>query len=91
MTTTGSDTTPDVEARYREMLRARTPSDRVVMALGMLDLARATVLASCPPGADEGERRAHLFTRLYAADFDAETAARIADRLRHHRRSAPRR
>jgi hypothetical protein len=77
-----SDTTPEVEGRYRAMLRARTPSERVVMACGMFDLARATVLASCSPNMDQGERRVHLFMRFYGADFDVDTASRIAERLR---------
>lgn len=76
------DTSPDVASRYRAMLLARSPSDRVVMACGMFDTARALVLASLPAPATQADRRIHLFVRTYGAEFDRETAARVVDRLR---------
>ena len=75
------DTAPDIEARYRRMMRAKSPSDRVVMACGMLDVARAAVLASLQGDHDERARRVHLFTRIYGRDFDPEAARRIVARL----------
>jgi hypothetical protein len=75
------DTHPDVEARYRGMMRTKSPSERVVMACGMLDVARAAVLASLPAECDERAWRVHLFVRMYGRDFDAETSGRIVARL----------
>ncbi len=75
------DTPSDVDAWYRRMLGAKSPSERVVMACGMLDVARAIVLASLPAECDERTRRVHLFTRMYGRDFDPETARRIVTRL----------
>ena len=79
------DTTPEVEARYREMLLARSPSDHVVMACGMLDAARAIMLASLPADCDDVSRRVYLFTRTYGRDFDRTTARKIVARLRQSR------
>ena len=76
------DTAPEAAARYREMLLARSPSDRIVMACGLFDTARATVLASLGNESDVVTRRVHLFTRTYGRDFDAATVRRIIDRLR---------
>lgn len=75
------DTAPDVDARYRRMMGEKTPSERVVMACRLLDIARATILATAPHGSDERARRVHLFTRLYGRDFDADTIRRIVARL----------
>lgn len=75
------DTAPDVDARYRRMMFEKTPSQRVVMACGLLDIARATILAAAPCGSDERARRVHLFRRLYGRDFDEDTIRRIVARL----------
>lgn len=75
------DTAPEADARYRRMMFEKTPSQRVMMACGLLDIARATILATAPRGSDERARRVHLFTRLYGRDFDAETFRRIVARL----------
>ena len=75
------DTPPEVAERYRAMLLACSPSERIVMACGLFDTARAAVLASLPEGADEATRRAHLFVRTYGRDFDPALAARIVATL----------
>ena len=76
------DTAPEVAERYRAMLLACSPSERIVMACGLFDTARAAVLASLPDGADEATRRAHLFVRTYGRDFDPELSARILATLK---------
>jgi DNA-binding response OmpR family regulator len=76
------DTTPEIDARYRAMLRSRSASDRVVMACEMFTVARFMVLASLAPDADEATRRVHLFTRIYGRDFDPDSTGRIVARLR---------
>ena len=75
------DSAPDIDARYREMMHARSASERVVMACAMFDVARAAILSSLPDGSDDGTRRVQLFRRLYGRDFDGETAARIAEHI----------
>ncbi|HKG92934.1 MAG TPA: hypothetical protein VKA84_13610 [Gemmatimonadaceae bacterium] len=66
-----NDTAPDVEARYRAMLMARSPEERFLMGIRMFDAARAMVLASLPPGLTPDERRRRLFARVYP-DLPAE-------------------
>jgi hypothetical protein len=60
-----SDTSAEVAARYRAMLLARSPEERVMMGARMFDAARALVLASLPPDLAPDERRRRLFARLY--------------------------
>lgn len=75
------DTDPDVDARYRRMLLDRTASERVVMALGMFDTARAVMVSSFPEGLDERSRRVELFVRTYGRDLDHDTVDRVIARL----------
>lgn len=63
-----TDTSPEMAERYRSMLLARSPSERVIMAAEMFDAARAIVLASFPPNLSPDERRRRLFARLYGDD-----------------------
>lgn len=42
------DTPPAVDAMYRELLMSGTPADRVRMAAGMFDAARAIIRAGIP-------------------------------------------
>lgn len=87
MTRDPLDTSPGVAVLYREMLMARSASDRILMGLGLFDLARAVVLASLAAAGDEPARRVHLFINTYGRDFDADTVDRIVGRLAS---SAPR-
>ncbi len=66
-----NDTSPEMMARYRAMLLARSPSERITMAAQMFEDARAMVLASFPPNLSPDERRRRLFARLYGDDVPA--------------------
>jgi hypothetical protein len=74
-----TDTSPEMADRYRSMLLARSPSERVIMAAQMFDAARAIVLASFPPNLSPDERRRRIFARLYGDDVPA---TRIPEPLR---------
>jgi hypothetical protein len=63
------DTSPEFETRYREMLMARSPAERMTMAARMFDTARAMVVASFPPDLSPEERRRRLFGRLYGHEI----------------------
>jgi hypothetical protein len=63
------DTSPEFEQRYRDMLMARTPEERITMGARMFDTARAMVLASFPSDLSFEERRRRLFERLYGDDI----------------------
>ena len=59
------DTTPDLEAMVRVRYQAMRPGERVVIASGMFETARAIALASFPPGLPHAEVRRRLCERFY--------------------------
>ena len=62
-----TDTSPDVQARFDELMRQRSGSDRVRMMSEMFDFAKALVLSNLRtthPGATDVELRVLLFDRL---------------------------
>ena len=74
------DTPPEVEARYRAMLLARSGEERMKMGDSMYATARALVVASIlerDPSATPGALRRALFLRFYGHEFDAATRERI--------------
>ncbi len=83
------DTPPAVDAMYRELLLSRTPADRVRMAAGMYDAAKAIIRAGIPDDCWETEvdLRIEVFRRFYRQDFSAEEMARIIEGLRKHPRN----
>jgi hypothetical protein len=67
-----------------ELLRARTPEERMLMGASMFDTARAMAVAGirdAHPEYGEGELRRALFLRLYGQDFEPAVRDRIADRI----------
>jgi hypothetical protein len=79
------DTTPEADARVRELFARRSGSDRVRMACDMFDLARALMVSRVwaeHPDITEGELRVMIFERTYGGDFGPDERARIAARLR---------
>ena len=80
-----NDTPPEVEARLRAMLAARSGSDRVRMACEMFMLARTLIVADIrrtDPALDGADLRTRILERTYGEDLDETTIARIAARLR---------
>ncbi len=80
-----TDTPPEVEARVRALLAARSGSDRVRMACEMFTMARALIGADIgrrDPALSPVEQRVKLFERLYADDLDEATRTRVVARLR---------
>ncbi len=75
-----TDTPPEVVQRYRAMLLARSPEDRLKMGCSMSAtaraLVRASVLAQDPQASPAALRRA-LFLRFYGHEFDAAERERI--------------
>jgi hypothetical protein len=60
-----NDTTPEVEAMVREMMRARSGEERFVMGALMFDAAREFVIASLPKNLPPLEFKRRLFERIY--------------------------
>ena len=79
-----NDTSPEMAARYRAMLLARSPEERVRMADSMFSSARRLVVASiraADPSASPAAIRRGLFLRFYGHEFDEPTRRRILVRL----------
>lgn len=76
-----NDTSPEIEARYREMLMARSGGERMRMASDMYATAVRLVYASITE-TDPVERRVAFFLRMYGADFDDIQRAKIVAWLR---------
>jgi hypothetical protein len=77
-----TDTDPQTEAIYRELLMARGPGERFLMGLSMCEAARATVLASLPDGQSPIDRKVAMLRRYYESDFSDAELARIEQALR---------
>ena len=77
-----TDTDPQTEAVYHRMLMARSPEERFLMGVRMCEMARATVLASLPPGLAPIERKISLLHRYYTSDFAEEELAKIEAAIR---------
>lgn len=89
-----TDTPPEVQRRYRELLLRRSGEDRLRMGCSMhataQALVRASVLARDPEASPMLLRRA-LFLRFYGQDFDPATLGRILDWLGKGTPDKPRR
>lgn len=75
-----TDTPPEVMARYRAMLLARSPEDRLKMGCSMDATARALVRASVlaqDPHVSPPALRCALFLRFYGGEFEAPERERI--------------
>jgi len=76
------DTSPDVEARYRRMILARSPADRLRMACRMFTTAKTLAKAGLEAEhglLERGALRRQIFLRFYGADFPPAARDRIAD------------
>jgi hypothetical protein len=85
-----TDTPPDVQARFDELMRQRSGSDRVRMMSEMFDFAKALVLSNLRethPDASDTELRVLLFGRLYGEEIDSALRASIVARLRGERQA----
>jgi hypothetical protein len=75
-----NDTPLEVTERYRAMLLARSPEERLKMGCSMGATARALVRASVlarDPGATPAALRRALFLRFYGQEFDTVQRERI--------------
>ncbi|MDA2927229.1 hypothetical protein MYX78_08355, partial [Acidobacteria bacterium AH-259-G07] len=66
------DTPTTVEAKFREMILARSPAERLAMACQMFATGKALIGAGLVQEYGHLERRElrrHIFLRLYGQDF----------------------
>lgn len=64
------DTTPEVKKKMREMMRARTGAERVIMGASMFDAARRLIIASLPKDITAEELKRRLFERTYGETLE---------------------
>ena len=79
-----SDTPDDVETRYREMILAQSPAQRLAMASRMFATAKALIRAGILKEhkiVQEVEIRKHIFLRLYGNDFKEPEKTKILNQL----------
>ena len=67
-----NDTDPQVAELVRQRLLERSGAERIMMASGMFDTAKAMVLASFPEGLTDVEIKGRLCERLYGDEVDVE-------------------
>ncbi len=75
-----TDTPEHIERRFREMMMARSPVDRLKTACDMFTTAKALMLAEIhdtSPDATPAEVRKLLFLKMYGQDFSPERQAKI--------------
>lgn len=74
------DTTPEVQARYRQLFEAMTPGDRLAMGSRMHGSAKRTIAESIKrkhPNITPAQLRGQIFLAFYRTDFDEDELRRI--------------
>jgi hypothetical protein len=66
-----NDTDPKIAELVRQRMLERSGAERVMMASGMFETAKAMVLASLPAGLTEIEIKGLLVERFYGDEVDA--------------------
>jgi len=75
-----TDTSPEIDVRYRAMLMQRSGEERLKMGCAMRETARALVESSIleqAPQATPETLRKGLFLRFYGHEFDARSREKI--------------
>lgn len=70
-----NDTSPEVQALFREMIMSRSNEERFVMGALMFDDARELIIASFPANLPAPEFRQRLFTRIYGYPLTSLTSS----------------
>lgn len=79
-----NDTDPVAEAKYREMIMAKSWEERLMMGFSMCGMARRQAVAAIKrdnPGAGKDDIRKALFLLYYGQDFSREEQEKILNRL----------
>ena len=80
-----NDTSPKMAEKMRELIRGKTPEERLKMGCSMYDLSKRlgihSILAS-RPGLSPANLRGELFLKFYGDDFDAVKRQKILAYLR---------
>ena len=77
-----NDTSPEMAAKWRELLMQRTGAERVRMGDEMFSMARRIMTASLEAQGYRGmELRKQIFLRTYGTDFTPEALDKICQAL----------
>ena len=78
-----NDTDPAIAEVIRQRMLERSGAERIMMASGMFEAAKAMVLASFPAGLTEIEIKARLCERLYGNEVDTKAFVEHLKSLKH--------
>lgn len=75
-----NDTHPEVAAQFRDLMKARSNEQRLLMGCSMFDTAKQIVqsaIYSQHPGITPEEMRKEIFLRFYGLEFSPTETERI--------------
>jgi hypothetical protein len=78
-----NDTSPQVAKLVRQRLLERSGTERIMMASGMFEAAKAMALASFPAGLTEIEIKGRLIERIYGEEVDVQGFVEHLRSLQH--------
>ena len=79
-----NDTPPEIEEKMRELIRKKTPEERLRMGCAMYDFSKRLVSRAILEGRPEltpAELRREIFLRFYGNNFDSAAREKILARL----------
>ena len=75
-----NDTNPKIAKKFHDMMIAKTPAERLMMACDMFDFSREIVEGSIReenPNISRSDMRRQLFLRFYGHEFDESSKEKI--------------
>ncbi len=79
-----NDTSPEMAEKMRELIRMKTPEERLKMGCSMYDSSKRLVIHSIlesHPGLSPTGLRRELFLKFYGSDFDPAKRQKILAHL----------
>ena len=73
-----SDTSPEIQKKFHEMLMSKSGAERMDMGASMFETARTIVLASLPEDLPTSELKRRLFKRIYGREIE-ESIKQVRD------------
>lgn len=80
-----NDTSAEINKKMCEMIRQKSPFERLKMGCSMYQTSKKLVVQSIlknQPDLSDADLRQEIFKAFYRNDFDAETASRIISHLK---------
>ena len=77
-----SDTTVEIDKKYRSMLLGKSGTERIIMGADMAEAAKVMALSSMTRKESDTEKRIKLFLRFYFNDFSKSEREKIIQHLK---------